>query len=406
MNNLLNRLENETDFEFGLRLIKAKCESETDLDWEDLVELLKLDCHRDSLRKACNVTDYSAYKVIKYFEDKIESMKLDGSEDNNESKALLRQLESERIKIRTQNLEKRKIERTEDRRDLYYENIGHLVEQLEVPKLNPIFSTNEESAHIMDFADVHYNSTFTAIANSYSREEAKLRFEKLLGETIEYINDNKVDTLYIINGGDSLQGMLRASDLKLNDLGVIDSLVDFQKIMARFLNELSVYCNIRYYHVNSANHTELRLLNSQAGQMAVEDMEKIIVNYLHDVLIDNERIFINTEFKESTIQFRLLDFEFICVHGHQIKNIKTSIKDLSDKYDKPFDFLIMGHYHSGVEMVVGERKGYAKEVLVCPSFVGTCPYADSLMVGGKSTVKIHKFVKGKGRKTTYNIVLN
>ena len=57
-------------------------------------------------------------------------------------------------------------------------------------------------------------------------------------------------------------------------------------------------------------------------------------------------------------------------------------------------------------MVVGERKGYAKEVLVSPSFIGTCPYADKLMVGGKSIVKIHEFEKGKGRRSTYNMILN
>ena len=403
MSDLLKRDEVESDFEYGLRLIKSKCENEIDLDWQDLVELLKLDCHRDSLRKACNVTEFSSYNVIKYYEDKIKTQSVS---DKVEKDELLEQLESERIKIRTENLEKNRNKRSEKRRDLYYENIGYLIKTLETPKLYPIHEAKQDVAYIMDFADIHYNAEFKAITNSYSREEAQLRFKKLLGETIEYINENKIDTLNIVNNGDSLQGMLRTSDLKLNDLGVIDSLVEFQKVMASFLNELSAYCNIRYYHVNSANHTELRLLNAQAGQMAVEDMEKIIINYLHDVLKDNDRIFINTEFKQDTIQFKLLDFEFVCVHGHQIKNIKDAIKDLSDKYDTPFDFLLLGHYHSGVEMVVGERKGYAKEVLVSPSFVGTCPYADKLMVGGKSIVKIHKFEKGKGRRNTYNIVLN
>lgn len=92
--------------------------------------------------------------------------------------------------------------------------------------------------------------------------------------------------------------------------------------------------------------------------------------------------------------------------NYQLKNIKNGIKDLSDKWDKKFDYLILGHYHSGIEMVVGEREGYAKEVLVCPSFVGTCPYADKLMVGGKAMAKIHTFKKKKGRINTFNIILN
>lgn len=404
MEGLLKRKEGETDFEYGLRLIEAKCEKQIDLDWQDMIEILGLECHRDSLRKACSVTEFSSYNVIKYFKDKIDNMQIDDNDNN--AKELLKQLQAEKIKVRTLNLEKNKHDRKDSRRELYYENIGKLIEELPNPELKPIFPTKNDEVHILDFADVHYNSQFVSITNSYSREEAQLRFNKLLGECIEYIDENKVDTLYITNCGDSLQGMLRCSDLKLNDLGVIDSLVEFQKVMANFINKLSAYANIKYYHVNSANHTELRLLNSQAGQMAVEDMEKIIVNYLHDVLKDNERVFINTEFINDTVQFEACGFNFVCLHGHQVKNIKTSIKDLSDKYDKPFDFCLLGHYHSGVEMVVGERKGYAKEVLVSPSFVGTCPYADKLMVGGKGMAKIHKFVRGKGRRSTYNIVLN
>lgn len=45
------KLENETDYEYGLRLISIKVEEKPDdLDWEDIVTLLHLDCHRDSLR--------------------------------------------------------------------------------------------------------------------------------------------------------------------------------------------------------------------------------------------------------------------------------------------------------------------------------------------------------------------
>lgn len=387
-------------FEKVLKECIDKVDGVSSKDWQDIVEEYKLDIHRDVLRKGTSAP-ISAYTVYKHMEEKM----LNKCEDSDLLKQI-EELKSERNKIRTLNIERNKIDRVKDRRELYYENIGVLIKEIEQPKLQPIHTEKGEELHILDFADVHYNAKFTSITNSYSRDIAKERFNKLLGETIEYVNQNKVNTLYIVNGGDSLQGMLRASDLKLNDLGVIDSLVEFQKVMASFLNELSAHCNVRYYHVNSANHTELRLLNAQAGQMAVEDMEKIIVNYLHDVLKSNDRIHINQEFEQDTIQFNALGYEFICLHGHQLKNIKTSIRDLSDKYDKAFDFCLLGHYHSGVEMVVGERKGYAKEVLVSPSFVGTCPYADKLMVGGKGMAKIHKFASGKGRIGTVNIVLN
>lgn len=57
--NDLKRLENETDFEYKLRLCKAKINKEIDLDWQEIVDLLKLDVSADHLRK-------TAYGIIEY----------------------------------------------------------------------------------------------------------------------------------------------------------------------------------------------------------------------------------------------------------------------------------------------------------------------------------------------------
>lgn len=399
--NILNKREDEDNFEYKTRICIAKLQKEIDLDWYEIVELLELDCSSDHLRKLAY-----AYKEYDDYLKNRRTFNFEESDLLKEIEEKKTELREERIKLRTSLLERSRLERAKSKKELYYENIGIAIKEAEIPKLYPLYPHKQDKGYILDFSDVHYNSQFTSITNSYSREIAQERFKLLLGETIDFVNDNKVETLYILNGGDSLQGMLRMSDIQLNDTSVVDSLVEFQNVMASFLNELSAYCKIRYYHVNSANHTELRLLNAKAGQMAVEDMEKIIVNYLNDVLAKNNRIFINTEFLGDTTQFEMLDFNFISIHGHQLKNINDGLKDLSDKWDKPFDFLILGHYHSGIEKIVGERKGYAKEVLVCPSFVGTCPYADKLMVGGKAMAKIHTFERGKGRRGTYNIILN
>ena len=51
INDLLVRNDNETDFEYKLRLCKAKINKEIDLDWQEIVDLLKLDVSADHLRK-------------------------------------------------------------------------------------------------------------------------------------------------------------------------------------------------------------------------------------------------------------------------------------------------------------------------------------------------------------------
>lgn len=57
----VEKLNNETDFEWELRLCLAKLNHEIDLDWSEIVEKLNLDVHPDSLRKM-------AYGYKKYHE--------------------------------------------------------------------------------------------------------------------------------------------------------------------------------------------------------------------------------------------------------------------------------------------------------------------------------------------------
>ena len=57
----INKMPNENNFEWKLRLCKAKINKEIDLDWQEIVEVLGLDIHPDHLRK-------TAYGLVEYDE--------------------------------------------------------------------------------------------------------------------------------------------------------------------------------------------------------------------------------------------------------------------------------------------------------------------------------------------------
>ena len=59
MNFDTSRQLNETPFEHKLRLCRAKIHKEIDLDWQEIADILGLDCHYDHLRK-------TAYGLIEY----------------------------------------------------------------------------------------------------------------------------------------------------------------------------------------------------------------------------------------------------------------------------------------------------------------------------------------------------
>ena len=94
------------------------------------------------------------------------------------------------------------------------------------------------------------------------------------------------------------------------------------------------------------------------------------------------------------------------MHGHQLKNVESSIRDLSMLRRSFIDYLILGHFHNGKEIPCFEGCCNDTEILISPSFVGSDPYSDSIMKGSKASVKIYGFDDVYGHVETYKFILN
>lgn len=410
MEELIKKKEDETSYEYGLRLIKLKKDGVVDIDWEEIVKLTGLELNKDSLRKA-NDTIYGGYNVAKYYEDKIANMK-NNSNDNSEIKELIQEYEDKRLlaekeikKLQTLNVERNKLTRVEGRKELFYESIRNTIERLPLPEFRPVDNVVElDSEYLLAWADIHYNATFKSTNNEYSREECVRRFEVLTGKVIDLVKSKGITKLNVMGLGDDIAGMLRLSDLRLNETTVVESVVEVSRLIASVLNEISSVCEVEYYHTMASNHTQTRNLGTKANELRAEDVEFIIGNYIKDLLKDNYRVAVNLTDKEYQ-SFELVGQNIIALHGHQIKNIKKVINDLSQLHRKFYDIALLGHLHGGQSISVGEGNGNT-EVKIVPSIVGSDPYSDTLMVGSKSMSKLYKVERNYGITEEYTFVLN
>lgn len=391
-------------FEEVLQDCIDKVERTNTLDWQDIVNKHGLNINPDVIRKAV-ASPLGAYPVYNFMKSKIESG-IDGSEILKEIEEKKLELEKERKKLQATKIEYNRNLRTASRFELFYENVREAIRALEVPDFKDIPLVDNEKEYVLNFSDIHYASTFVSVNNEYSREICHERFNLMAEKTIKFVTENKVAKLLVINNADSIQGMLRISDVKLNDIPVVESVVEVSQLLAKFLNKLSKYVNIEYIHVPMANHSQTRPLGTKASELPAEDMEKIIVNYVADLCINNKRIYVHRKYKGDNVQFKIFDFECIALHGHQIKNIKSSLRDLSQLHRKWYSFVFLGHYHNSINYTSGEKETYNAEILVAPSIVGSCQYSDKLMVGGKSMAKIYGFDRVEGLVETRNLILN
>lgn len=408
------KLEHENSWEYGLRLIESKVNGEIDCDWQDIVEHLELDCHRDSLRKATNVTCYSGLEVAKYYKRKIEEMTLKQSSDEaNPYEELTLELEmkkielqKERVKISTLRNELNKAIREESRKELFYESIRQAITNTPLEPIHfiPTCTQQSDKEYLLTFADVHYGATFDVGINKYSPEVCQERFNQLFNEVMTIIEEEGISHLHVASNGDLIQGVLRITDVKLNSITMIEQIMGIARLIASFLNQLSQYTRVTYYHCINANHSELRLLGTKSGELQ-EDVELLIGNYIKDLLTPNERTTVVIG-EECVMDINLCGYNIGLLHGQNVKNKETFIRDLSVTRHKEYDYLIMGHiHHYTCTTVSTTRDGNPTQVISVPSIVGSCPYSQKIMKTSPSGALLLCFKENSGKINTYELNL-
>lgn len=397
----LKRLDNESDEEVIYRICMAKEEIGT---WQDVAttlnNILGYEYTESKYRK-----QFQAFnKILNANQDRI----IDSNKYLDELEVAKEELRKERIKLQTLNIERNRLDREEARHELYYENVGAICESLPLPEFIPIDDTDkQEKSYVLTIADVHYGADFETINNTYSRQIAKERFEYLAGKVREFIKEKDIKKLYVVSLGDLLQGILRVSDLKLNDTSLVKCTVEISRLIGSFLTEISKFANIEYYHTPKANHSQIRVLSTKASALPDEDLEYVLGNYIKDLCRDNKRIKVHlSETGLGYIDINIPCNKLCAMHGHQIRNFDNAIKDIEALTGHSYSALLLGHYHNGKEVPTQEGAFGDKEVLISSSFIGSDPYSESIFKGTKAACKIYGFNGYEGHTESYKFILN
>lgn len=403
MDQSLKRMENETDDQYFYRICKMK--DSLGFTWPQMAEIFN-----DEF--GCNKGDTAYRKKWAAFNDVFNANvdKIIG--DNtylNEIKEAKYELEKERQKLYATKIELSRSIRQEGRQELFYENIIEAIERLPMPQIvarRPV-DTYVPKSHLLCIADIQAGANFNIPTNEYSLAICESRFNQLLESVVKYVHDNNVYHLNVAGLGDSIQGILRLTDLKLNETSVVEATVTVARMIAGFLNELSAYCDIDYYHVPTSNHAQNRPIGSKASELASEDMEYVIGHYIADMLVFNDRINVHLNYGHDYIEIPIFNFNVMATHGHTIKNLDTALKDLSVTHRKLIDYLVVGHWHNGKVIPGNEHESHDTEVLMCPSFQGTDPYAFyKLGLSSKAACKMFIFDEKYGCTGTEKFILN
>jgi len=397
------RLDDENLLQWKIRLCSNK--EMYSLTWEEVKELINNETGESNGESVYRKWWYSFSQGLDFAKEKY----IDSNDAMVELELKKLQLMEEQKKLQSIKHEFHKVTRENGRRNLFFDHVSQKIEEigsLPSPAFEQLETNDGTKAAILGFGDEHFGKQFKSQNNEYNEKIYLERMNQLLSETVNVIKKEHLDELTVLNGADSVEGMaLRVSQLTALQYGFIDQVIKYARYKVEWLKELSKYTKIKYIHIPSANHTELRLHNTGRSEMPKEDVERIIAVYIHDMLKGNERIEV-VLYDEGIVDFELLGYNFVAAHGHQIKNKKNAIRDLSMLKRKFFDYMYVSHFHHGNTLTVGETAGNNIEVIQLPSIMGSDDYSDTFMSGAKSGASLDIYEEGKGRSISYNFILN
>ena len=409
---MIKRGENESLLNYFNRITRDR--KELDLSYEQWQELLIGENKYSS--ENCRKAYYIISPLLEILSEDEKNRIVEGIENKEEKQNLLNEierakieLEKERKKKQTINVEFNKLLRESAREELFYESMERAIRERPLYKVAPPLKINHNNKDgILAMSDFHYGREVSIkglngkIINEYNNDIFKKRMHDLLSQTIDICLDRGIEHLHVMNLADCIDGILRVSQLRSLQTGVIDSVIEFCEFLAEWLNALSSYVTIDYYQC-WGNHDEIRMLTGKKGDFPHENVNKIIMKFLELSLSNNTNVVIHNE-DLPYIYFDICESKVFGYHGED-KNLPKTLKWFEDIYGVNIDYIIGGHLHSQSLETVGMGSYSDKQAIRIPSICSIDDYSMSLHSSSRAGANIFIFEEGKGKKSTEDIWL-
>lgn len=350
------------NYEKNLQLLMDKVDGVQDLDWRTVADMIGLDIHEDSLRKAFATTEYGGYAVAKYFMDKTADELADDMIDSLQKKK--DEEYKERVRLQDARREYYKNLRVEARYDNLVDTIKEAMEympNLEFRCRDVDFDGAKASLLI---SDLHYGALVDNPINYYDTEVCKERMNTLLNKTVKYCAIHHVKELYVNLAGDLVCGNIHLTSRVEQEEDIITQTMQVAELLTNFLAELSKHVDNITVVCVQGNHS--RVHPNIKESLNQENFERIIFEYIK-LRLPEIRILRNGN--EDWIAYNIGDKKIFLEHGD-----KSSVSSAKEKAVNMVgyapDVILFGHFH---HMEVNDKNG--TDVVVNGSVMGVDSYA-------------------------------
>lgn len=314
------------------------------MSWQELADLMNQYCREDVSEWRTESAYRQPLRAAERYYNEIFSQ-TNSDEAIEKIKEEHRELEKERVKIRDERNEYRRLLREQARR----ESLTELIERT-VNEYKPVYdieNTAVESSDndlIVHLTDIHHGIKIDNYFNKYDDDVLLNRLSRFIAKIKEVKERHNPENCYIILGGDALSGIIHNSLRLENNKNVIEQTISISEIIADFIAKLSpMFKNVTVGFVNG-NHGRINP-DKEFGDKG-ENFENFIPAYLKVRLREyNNLIFVDNEIDESIGHITVRGNEVYYTHGDK-DTVQNIVQRLKLMVSEKVDLVYMGHRHT------------------------------------------------------------
>lgn len=396
----LKRRDEETPLSYIKRLGELKDSGIINMTWDELAKVFNREL-RENGEEFTESAYRKKYALMKKFNNEFQSVVVNSAEVN-ELKELRRELEKEKVKIRDERNEYRKLIRDEARKESYKEQFIRSVE--EAAGRNPVPYSQENhrpiirgnSVVVVPLTDIHLGIQIHNYWNDYDEDVFRHMLDNYCDRVIEIAVRHGAEDAVVLCS-ETMSGLIHESLRIQNNQDLIDQFLNVTDYICDFLYKLSFHFNNIDFYVAPGNHSRINPKKDQG--LAKENMDCLLIPFIRAKMQNYQNIHTHENDVDSSIAlFDVMGVKVAFVHGD--KDVPGSaVKNISNMVGYKPDIIVMGHLHYNMYTTDNNTK-----IIQSGSFVGPDEYSVSRRLIGKPEQTVF-IVNDNGLDCIYDIQL-
>ena len=254
------------------------------------------------------------------------------------------ELEKEKIRMRDQrrimNVKLREMARLEHLKN-YLEETVEEIEPIKFPKVKKKKKSDNEAMVVI--SDEHIGMKIDSKFNTYNIEIAKERLAKLQKETMDRVEKEGINKLYIAHLGDGIHGAIHTTARIESEENVIQQIITLAHMLEAFVEDF-VQKGIDVTFCSVAGNHSRAIPNKKDSLGTAENFERLLTVFLGKAFnqfdnysqIDDEEGIIVLDIKGKTV---------VLVHA-DLDRGNGVVTKLNDMLNLSIDYIFTGHVHN------------------------------------------------------------